>query len=66
MKVKAVLFDYDDTLMDVNDAREYARESVAVRISEMCGIDKALIMSALKDTEAHMESLGIFNRKPGL
>ncbi len=63
VKVKAVLFDYDDTLMDVNDAREYARESVAVRISEMYGIDKAIIMSTLKDTEAHMESLGIFNRK---
>lgn len=63
MNIKAVFFDYDDTLMDVSNAREYARHTIAIKISRSYGLDDALVLRTIKDVETQMEINGVFDRK---
>jgi putative hydrolase of the HAD superfamily len=63
VNIKAVFFDYDDTLMDVSNAREYARHTIAIKISRSYGLDDALVLRTIKDVETQMEINGVFDRK---
>ncbi|MFP3161517.1 MAG: HAD-IIIA family hydrolase, partial [Vulcanisaeta sp.] len=61
--IKAVFFDYDDTLIDANSARNHARRTVATRVAQNHGLNEALVLEAIKNVEARMEASGIFDRR---
>lgn len=61
--VRIVLFDYDDTLVDVGKARDFARRVVAGRISSLMGVDESVVLNVIRDVEGRMESLGLFDRR---
>lgn len=61
--VRAVLFDYDDTIVDVSEARKYARQVVAGELSLITGLSQYEVLRALSDVESRMESIGQFNRR---
>lgn len=63
MNIKAVFFDYDDTLIDANSARNHARRTVATRVAQNHGLNEALVLEAIKNVEARMEASGIFDRR---
>ncbi|BDR91297.1 haloacid dehalogenase [Vulcanisaeta souniana JCM 11219] len=61
--VGIVLFDYDDTLVDVGEAREFARRVVAGRISSLTGVGESVVLDVVRGVESRMESLGLFDRR---
>jgi len=63
VNIKAVFFDYDDTLIDANSARNHARRTVATRVAQNHGLNEALVLEAIKNVEARMEASGIFDRR---
>jgi haloacid dehalogenase superfamily, subfamily IA, variant 1 with third motif having Dx(3-4)D or Dx(3-4)E len=63
VNIKAVFFDYDDTLIDAHSARNHARRTVATRVAQNHGLNEALVLEAIKNVEARMEASGIFDRR---
>ncbi len=63
VNVRAVLFDYDDTIMDVNEARSYARRVITHELSLITNFDQDYILRIIKDVETRMESIGQFDRR---
>ncbi|WP_054842688.1 HAD family hydrolase [Vulcanisaeta distributa] len=63
INAKAVLFDYDDTIMDVSDARNYARHVIAKELSLITDLSQEHILRIIKDVETWMESIGQFDRR---
>ena len=63
INAKAVLFDYDDTLMDVDEARSYARQVITRELSLIANLDRGHILRVIKDIETRMESIGQFDRR---
>ncbi|GAB6945503.1 HAD family hydrolase [Vulcanisaeta sp. JCM 14467] len=63
INVKAVLFDYDDTIMDVSEARSYAKQVIARELSLTTNLDQEHILRVIKDVETRMESIGQFDRR---
>ncbi|ADY01511.1 MAG: HAD family hydrolase [Vulcanisaeta sp.] len=63
INVRAVLFDYDDTIMDVSEARNYARQVIAYELSSITNFDQDHILGVIKDVEIRMESVGQFDRR---
>ncbi len=63
MNIKAVFFDYDDTLIDANSARNHARRTVATRVAQNHGLNEALVLEAIKNVETRMEANGVFDRR---
>ncbi|GGP20950.1 phosphoglycolate phosphatase 1 [Thermocladium modestius] len=60
--IRCALFDFDDTLVDSNPARECARRAVASELSSLTGIDSKIIDSVILEIEQKMEVSNIFNR----
>ncbi|MGC8596844.1 MAG: HAD family hydrolase [Thermocladium sp.] len=63
MRIKAVLFDFDDTLMDVNDGRRGAIEAVAAAIRSIHGVPIGEAIALLEIIEREMERRAIFDRR---
>ena len=63
INVKAVLFDYDDTIMDVSEARNYAKQVIARELSLITNLDQDSILRVIGDVETLMESTGQFDRR---
>ena len=63
INVRAVLFDYDDTLMDVDEARSYARQVVAHELSLITNLGQDHVLRVIEDVEVRMESIGQFDRR---
>ena len=63
MNIKAVFFDYDDTLIDANSARNHARRTVATRVAQNHGLNETLVLEAIKNVETRMEANGVFDRR---
>jgi putative hydrolase of the HAD superfamily len=63
VNIKAVFFDYDDTLIDANSARNHARRTVATRVAQNHGLNEALVLEAIKNVETRMEANGVFDRR---
>ncbi|ADN49732.1 HAD family hydrolase [Vulcanisaeta distributa] len=61
--VRAVLFDYDDTLVETRGAMDYARRAVARKISLRTSLDEYLVLNVIRDVEVRMESIGQFDRR---
>lgn len=63
MHIKAVFFDYDDTIINVETSREYARHTVANFIASMLDLSEEQLVGIIKDVEIRMESMGVFDRR---
>jgi len=63
VNIKAVFFDYDDTLIDANSARNHACRTVATRVAQNHGLNEALVLEAIKNVETRMEANGVFDRR---
>ncbi len=61
--IRAVLFDYDDTLVDVSESRNYARQVIANRLSLMSKHNESYVLNLLMSIETEMESKGQFDRR---
>ncbi|WP_054853020.1 HAD-IA family hydrolase [Vulcanisaeta distributa] len=63
ISVNAVLFDYDDTLIDAREARDNARRAVIDFLSLVSGLDKSHVLDVFMNIERQMEAIGQFNRR---
>ena len=63
MQVKAVLFDFDDTLMYVADGRRKAREAVAAALGSLHGVSMEEALAMLEYVENRMEARRSFDRR---
>ncbi|WP_188595696.1 HAD family hydrolase [Thermocladium modestius] len=63
MQVKAVLFDFDDTLMYVADGRRRAREAVATAVASLHGVSAEEALAMLEYIEGRMEARRSFDRR---
>jgi putative hydrolase of the HAD superfamily len=63
VRIKAVLFDFDDTLMDVDNGRRGAIEAVAAAIQSIHGIPSGEAIALLEIIEREMEHRAIFDRR---
>ncbi|GAB6947974.1 HAD-IA family hydrolase [Vulcanisaeta sp. JCM 16161] len=63
VNVKALLFDYDDTIMDVSEARSYARQVIAHELSLITNFSVEHILGIIRNIEIRMESIGQFDRR---
>ena len=60
--IKAIFFDYDDTLVLVKDARRDALNNIARILSEKYSLNLDTVINTLLRIEQKMEISGIFNR----
>ncbi len=63
VEVKAVLFDFDDTLMHVEDGRRSAREAVATAVASLHGVSMEETSTMLEYIENRMEARRLFDRR---
>ena len=60
--IRAVLFDFDDTLVNSENARIVALRNVALRIADMYGLNYNDIIATLVKIEQDFDKKGIFDR----
>ncbi|WP_069806850.1 HAD family hydrolase [Vulcanisaeta thermophila] len=62
MPIRCILFDFDDTLVDSEPARQAARWAVALTLSRTYGIDVNHVLRVITDVERSMEARGVYDR----
>lgn len=62
MRIKSILFDFDDTLIESQKARKEAMEKVASEISNLYRVNKMRTLNVLLDIERNLDRAGIFDR----